>query len=50
MDRVSVPFPCYKNDNTVLNKDEDNEVGRTQKTWEHNLDGACTRLQEVQKS
>jgi len=29
MERVSVPFPHYKNDNTVLDTDEDNEVGRT---------------------
>jgi len=33
----------------MLNKDEDSEVGRTQK-WEHNLHGACTRLREIRKS
>jgi len=31
MERVSVPFPYYKNNNMVLNKDEDSEVSRTQK-------------------
>jgi len=31
MERVSVPFPYYKNNNMVLNKDEYNEVSGTQK-------------------
>jgi len=34
----------------VLNKDEDSEVDRTRKKWEHNLHGACTRLWEIRKS
>jgi len=50
MERVSVPFPCHKNNNMVLNKDEDNKVSRTRKESEHNLHGACTRLREVRNS
>jgi len=29
MERVSVPYPYYKNNNMVLTKDDDNEVSRT---------------------